>query len=403
VVAGTNAKTVRSEMPTLGEETNTVTVQGGDIPEVLKIGDVLRKPVYGRPLGATNPVLLLAQGQTIETIQQLQRLREAGFAVSMPHEAERKRGDHDRASAEPPKKQAVIPPNFAQRLDTAQHVRSALGTAVRGLFGLVSTGLTPDLREVLSASTLLATEVAADPQAVAALTHLRQCDDYTVEHSADVGILMVAIGRTMGMPDEDLRMLAMGGLLHDVGKQRLSLETLRKQGPLSPEEWVEVKKHPQFGQEILSQSMPECPESVVQVCVQHHERLDGSGYPYGLTKKDLHPHSLIAAVTDVFDATTAHRPYRRARAAREALMIVYGGRGTHFDPDVVTALIKLVGVYPVGTRVRLDSGECGVVLAPNPEDSTRPVVEIDTDRHGRPITAFHLSLKGATSRIVGTA
>lgn len=388
------------------QETPEVTVQGRDIPAVLRLGDVLRKPVYGKPLGSSRPVLLLAEGQKIETIAQLQRLREAGFQVSLPTDEIRekpKKAAVDEASEGPIKRASAVAPSFAARLETAQHLRSTLGSAVKALLSLVNCGLGPDLRELVSSSALLANEVAADPYAVSALTHLRQCDDYTVEHSADVGILMVAIGRTLGLPEETLRELALAGMVHDIGKQRIALETLKKQGPLTEDEWVEMRKHPEFGIEVLRESMPECPDGVLHVVRQHHERLDGSGYPHGLFRKDIHPYSLIASVSDVFDATTADRPYRRARAAREALMLIYGGRGTHFDPGIVTALIKLVGVYPVGTRVQLDSGEVGTVIAPNPEDSTRPVIEIEKDRHGRYVDPFQLSLKGSASKIVGVA
>lgn len=390
-------------MPSVEENAPEVTVQGRDIPAVLRIGDELRKPVYGKPLGSSTPVLLLAAGQRIETIAQLQRLREAGFEVSLPNEQLREKPQREKAdeAQEPVKKAAAIPPSFAQRLETAQHLRTTLGSAVKALLSLVNCGLGPDLRELVSSSALLANEVATDPYAVAALTHLRNCDDYTVEHSADVGILMVAIGRTMGMDENTLRDLALAGLVHDIGKQRIPDEMLKKQGPLTEEEWKLMKQHPEMGIEVLRESMPQCPESVLYVVRQHHERLDGSGYPNGLFKKDLHLHSMIAAVSDVFDATTADRPYRKARAAREALMLIYGSRGTHFDSNVVTALIKLVGVYPVGTRVQLDSGEVGTVVAPNPEDSTRPVVEVEKDRYGRYVDPFQLSLKGSSTKIVG--
>lgn len=385
------------------EDQPSVSVQGRDIPEVIRLGDILRNPIYGKPAGSSRPVLLLAAGQRIETVQQLQRLQDAGFRVSMPGATDSS-GDAgpNETEAKAPRR-AVVPAGFAQRLEAAQQLRSTMGSAVVKLLQVLECGGKPDLRELVSTSTLLVREVAADPYAVAALTHLRQYDDYTAEHSADVAILMVALGRTLGYPEEELRCLALTGLVHDVGKQRLPLEILNKQGPLSPEEWVEVRKHPEVGHELLLASVPQCPAPVLSAVLQHHERLDGSGYPYGLSRKDLHPYSLIAAVADVFDATTADRPYRPARPARESLMMVYESRGASFDPQVAMALIKLVGVYPVGTRVKLDSGEVGVVVAPNPDDTTRPVVEIHTGRRGQYLEPIQLSLQGSSSRIVGPA
>jgi HD-GYP domain-containing protein (c-di-GMP phosphodiesterase class II) len=139
------------------------------------------------------------------------------------------------------------------------------------------------------------------------------------------------------------------------------------------------------------------------VALQHHERIDGSGYPNCLKGDQIAVHSKIAAVADVFDAITSHRVYHRGRTAREALMIIYASRNTEYDMDAVLALVKLVGVYPVGTRVSLDSGEQGVVVAPNLEDSTRPVVEIDADQGGRSVAPYQLSLRGGSARIVGLA
>jgi HD-GYP domain-containing protein (c-di-GMP phosphodiesterase class II) len=137
------------------------------------------------------------------------------------------------------------------------------------------------------------------------------------------------------------------------------------------------------------------------VALQHHERLDGSGYPGRLTAADLHPYSRIVAVADTFDAMTSDRVYRRGSPPRRALLEIYRDRARRLDPEAIDALIKLIGVYPVGTRVLLTTGEHGVVVAPNPEDSTRPMVRIDRDSRGRALAApFTLSLKDDHRRAV---
>ncbi len=188
--------------------------------------------------------------------------------------------------------------------------------------------------------------------------------------------------------------------MHDVGKQRLPKELLAKPGALSPEEWEIVKQHPLRGQEILVEC-EDCPEAVLRVALEHHERLDGSGYPAGLHGDGLHPHSRIAAVANAFDALTADRVYRKALAPRQALMQIFSASRARFDAASVSVLVKLVGVYPVGTRVLLNTGESAVVVAPNPDDTTRPVIDIDRDHRGRSVgIPLRVELQTASYSIV---
>ena len=139
------------------------------------------------------------------------------------------------------------------------------------------------------------------------------------------------------------------------------------------------------------------------VALQHHERLDGSGYPYGCDRQTIHPISRLAAVADTFDAMTANRAYRKGMPARQAILELHSSRGNQLDSESVAALIKLIGVYPVGTRVVLAGGEQGTVVAPNPLDTTRPYVLVYHDRNGRPFRQpFTVSLQYSKSSIIGT-
>jgi HD-GYP domain-containing protein (c-di-GMP phosphodiesterase class II) len=379
---------------------------------VHRLGDVLSEAVYGQPHGARVPTLLLAAGQRIETERQLRLLREAGYRVLLPSESARST-EHSphvaQATAISDVSEAItdvgftqFQPQFAHRLEAATQVRQAATRAASDLMGRIWTGVPPDMKAMQEASSTLVSEVTADPQAVAALVFLLQCDDYTVEHSADVAILMVAIGRVLDVPLPELRILALGGLMHDAGKQRVPPGILDKPGKLSPAEFEEIRKHPQHGFDLLGECA-NCPQVVRTVALQHHERLDGSGYPAGLTQTELHPYSCIAAVADTFDAMTADRSYRKGQSPRQAVLELYGAAGKRLDTSAVQALIKLVGVYPVGTRVVLNAGQRGLVIAPNPNDSTRPAVLIDQDRNGRPVAApFVLDLSAGAGCIVGT-
>lgn len=437
--------------------------QAGRSTDLLKIGDLLGESVYRQPPGAAAPVLLLAAGQRIETALQLRQLREAGHPVALPLGSDlREASDcrrHPLVDSEPPdtrggtptggdsrgapprtlgrwwsrpasdSKQgsctdpglkmpaaaatpvsecatirfpAQLPNEFSERMMAAVQVQQAVTSAARELLGRVRTGTAPDMDALQQAGSTLVSQVTEDVHAVAALTFLHQCDDYTIQHSADVAILMVAIGRVLELPQSDLRVLALAGLMHDVGKQLVSPAILRKPGRLSGAEFAEMRKHPQYGFDLLS-GYPHCPEAVRLVALQHHERLDGSGYPSGLTGSALHPYSCIAAVADTFDAMTSDRIYRKSCPTRQAIIELYGARMRRFVPSVVEALIKLVGVYPVGTRVVLSTGERGVVISPNPDDTTRPSVLVDHDRNGcRLATRFVLSPQVEGCRIVGT-
>lgn len=369
----------------------------------LRIGDVLPEPLYGRPPGARQPVLLLAAGHRIESVAQLRRLQEAGFSVDLPLAAASsalQSPESDTSSASrtgsPPSLRAAI----QERAEAAARVRQVISGATRELMGRVREGGRPNIAALEAAGSALVSEVTGDAGTISALTHLRRCDDYTVEHSVDVAILMVAIAQVLGLPESELNAVAVAGLSHDVGKQRVPMAILQKAGRPTPAEFVELRRHPEHGFEILSQCA-QLHEAVPLVALQHHERIDGSGYPAGLCLDEIHPFSRIAAVADSFDAMTADRIYRKGCTARHAVLELYSMADKGLDARAVQALIKLIGVYPVGTRVTLDTGERGTVIAANPEDTTRPVVLIDQDGSGRNVaTPYALLLASGPHRVV---
>jgi putative nucleotidyltransferase with HDIG domain len=374
----------------------------------LRIGDVLDEPLYGQPPGAREPVLLLAAGHRIASVGQLRRLQAAGFPVDLPRVdlprvegpfppdlQEARRSATSSTSATPSLRAAI-----RERTEAALRVREVISGAARELLGRVRSGAAPNIEALEAAGSALVSEVSTDAGTIAALTHLRRCDDYTVEHSVDVAILMVAIAQVLGLREAELTEVAVAGLSHDVGKQRVPIAILNKVGSLTHEEFVELRKHPQYGYEILTEC-GQLNDAVALVALQHHERLNGSGYPAGLSHEQIHPYSRIAAVADSFDAMTADRIYRKGCSARQAVLELYSMADKALDQQAVHALIKLVGVFPVGTRVILDSGERGTVIAANPDDTTRPVVLIDQDRLGRNVaTPYAVPLSAGRHQVV---
>ena len=364
----------------------------------LRLGDVLDRSLFSRNGGGAAPLLLLARGQQIETVAQLEQLRQAGYRVEFPEGSRPSRGGT--AESQRGKRGGDAEEQFQHRTFVANRVREAIILATRSLMRRVSAGDSPAVAELLPACSSLTEQVAADPYALAALTYLTDCDDYTIGHSVDVSILMVAIARMLDYPAEELTTIALAGMLHDVGKQRLPPVILEKQGPLTPDEYAEVQQHPIYGHEILSRT-PGATGRPALVALQHHERLDGTGYPNGLSGAEMDNYSLLACVADTFDAMTTDRVYQPAVSAWRALAELHIKCRDQFDRTTVLALTKLVGVFPVGTRVRLDSGEVAVVVAPNPENTAAPVVKVERDKRGHALPwPFLLNLADHPRRIV---
>jgi HD-GYP domain-containing protein (c-di-GMP phosphodiesterase class II) len=207
--------------------------------------------------------------------------------------------------------------------------------------------------------------VGREPGPSLMMANVHNHDETTFYHSVNVCLLSLALGRSIGCNPETLRLLGTSALLHDIGRVVLPEVSLTKEGRLTNEEWAEVRLHPQEGaQAILAASGPG-QEVAAAVALEHHLRLDGQGYP-DLGEREPHLFSRIVAVADTYDAITSPRPYRTARTSLEALRVVLDGAGTAFDPDLSRAFLHLVGAYPPGSLLRLETGEV-VMVTPSPE------------------------------------
>lgn len=221
----------------------------------------------------------------------------------------------------------------------------------------------------------IAASIARNQSALTSILRLKSKDEYTYVHSVAVAALMINLGREVGGFDRDsLRDAGVAGLLHDIGKMAMPAEVLGKPGDLTSAEYSIMKTHTERGHHLLSQSR-DVPEMAFDVCLHHHERINGTGYPKRLKGSQITLVARMGAVCDVYDALTSNRPYKEAWVPNMALKTMFGSRG-HFDPDILTAFIRSVGIYPVGTVVRLRSEHLAVVTDINPADLTRPVVRI---------------------------
>lgn len=216
-------------------------------------------------------------------------------------------------------------------------------------------------------------------------------DHYIFSHSLNVTLYSLAIGMEMKLSPKELEMLGLGAILHDVGKMKVPEAILAKPGRLTEEEFEVIKNHAEDGFQML-RNIPELPLLVAHCAFQHHERLDGSGYPRRLAGDEIHKFALILGVADVFDAVTSNRVYRPAMLPHEGLEILFSGSGTLFDPKVVDAFRRAVAIYPVGLTVLLSDGRKGVVEGQNPGLSERPVIRI-LEENDQPVPAYQVDLK----------
>ena len=234
----------------------------------------------------------------------------------------------------------------------------ALRTAHRAL-ERVRAGDDLPMDAIRAAVEAMLADLANARDAVLEFSALRSASEYTYTHSVNVCVYSLLLARALGYAASDLRLVGMGALLHDVGKV-FCADLCAKEGPLTADEWVRMREHPVYGFEVLRRYR-ELHLFVAHMAFQHHERLDGSGYPRGISGEEILPCARIVAVADVYDALSADRPYAPARSPVEAMAEVMRAAGSGLDPDVVRAFVRRMAIYPTGTLVVLSDGYIGVV------------------------------------------
>ena len=320
----------------------------------------------------------------IEDAEQLRRVRASGVREVWIDIA---RGKDVAAGAAPVASSPLAPPSqpetaiaprpatLHEEMHRAARIIDKAGVAVQAMFADARMGRIIEARDALPLVEAISGSVDRHPSALVSLARLKTKDRYTFLHSVAVCALMVSLGRQLGLSDDEVRDAGLAGLLHDIGKIAIPPEVLNKPGALTADEFRHVVAHPQAGYDVLVGDAS-ISEIALDVCLHHHERMDGTGYPHKLAGEGISLFARMGAICDVYDAVTSDRPYKKAWEAAYAVQRMVEWRGNHFDPGVFNAFVKSVGIYPVGSLVRLRSGRLAVVMQHAPGALLTPTVKV---------------------------
>lgn len=309
--------------------------------------------------------------------------------------------------------QGVLPPGIAELLDplacspfqdaaftpnVALHMESAIARTIYNDTLKLSHKIASEARngiiDVDSAKPCIAdiySSLDRNHDALLGITKLRQADEYTYTHSVNVSIFAILLSKALGAPREIVLEIGLGALFHDFGKYYIPLEIINAPRKLTPEEFAVMKQHPSLGAQALTK-LADPSSSLVKIAKEHHEKFDGSGYPQGLSGNAISTVGALASIADIFDALTSKRAYKKPFPMSQALSIIYSLRGEAFAPTYVDQFVRVLGVFPFGTVVKLSDGRIGIVSQTATTHALRPKVTIIFDRKGRRIMAHEIDL-----------
>ena len=326
----------------------------------LKVGDTLAEAICSDY--AYN--VLLSEGTVIrqEHIDKLHALQAKGISFVMGS----------------PCDVSAISLDVLNKISDEQVRRAYLNTFMVGksLFESIQVESAVNIELVFESVDLLVEQMLCNDTLLLQLAAVRIIDDYTFSHIVNAALYTAAFGRCLNKSPQEIRDLCLAGLLHDMGKAKISPDILRKPGELTPAEFAEIKKHPQYGYDELSK-VRDINERVRQAALQHHERGDGTGYPRGLQGKEISLFARIIAIVDIYDALTSDRCYRGRILPHESVEVLMADCATdRLDAELVRTFLKHIALYPIGTDVTLSDGRIGRVTDIHPEIPLRPIIQI---------------------------
>lgn len=275
----------------------------------------------------------------------------------------------DKPPAPPP---AITLPDESER---ALRIKTRAKEAIGRLFDDARMGKSIETAEAQALVEDIAGSIGRHPHAFISLVRLKSADDYTWLHSVAVCALMMALARQLNLEPALVHQLGIAGLFHDLGKVGIPLSILNKPGKLTDEEFNIIKQHPVIGTQLLKESQ-QVSELVLDVCLHHHEKMDGTGYPQRLRAEQISVYAKMGAICDIYDAITSDRSYKKGWQPAEAIRKMAEWCDGHLDKNLFQAFVKTIGIYPTGSLVRLASGRLAVVIEQHPESLLTPKVMV---------------------------
>jgi putative nucleotidyltransferase with HDIG domain len=289
-----------------------------------------------------------------------------------------------------------------QEHERAKKVISSSKKAVISMFNDVRMGKAVNAESAMQCVDEIAASVARNEGALISLLRLKNKDDYTYMHSVAVSALMVVLAKELGLSEREVRQAGLAGLLHDIGKAAVPMDYLNKAGALTDEEFAVVRLHPERGYELMKQANI-TDEVALDVCLHHHEKMNGKGYPHQLQGDEISLFAKMGAVCDVYDAITSSRAYKPSWEPSQSLQRM-AQWNDHFDDTIFKAFVKSVGIYPIGSMVKLKSGRLAVVMDQSQKSLLQPIVKVFfsiTSQARIPVEVLDLSKPGFQDTVVG--
>jgi len=274
-------------------------------------------------------------------------------------------------------KKSINRPNVNNAKDEMKAAKVAFDEAETYITNMMATakmGAHVELEQLDPVINKLSSSILRNPNALLGLSRIRTMDKYTFEHSVSFSVLIMSFARSMGKDEEFIRLLGIGGLLHDIGKTLTPAHILNKPAKLTPDEFKIMKEHVVHSRNILEKTEGLSKISM-DVAVMHHEKFDGSGYPAGLKGDEISLAGQMSSIVDVYDALTADRCYHKGRQPAEALKFLLNGAGSHFNPSLVNQFVHSIGIYPVGCLVLLSNGYLAKVIEIK-GNMLKPIIEL---------------------------
>ncbi|MDD5175923.1 MAG: HD-GYP domain-containing protein [Sterolibacterium sp.] len=292
---------------------------------------------------------------------------------------------------------------LSEEVQRAARICAKATEAVQSMFQELRMGKAVSFNSANAFVDEISSSMHRNPRALISLARLKTLDNYTYMHSVAVCGLMMGLARQMSFKEDDVREAGLAGLFHDIGKAKLPMKVLNKPGKLTDEEFIIVKAHSTEGHKILEEGK-DINETLLNVCLHHHEKADGSGYPHRQKGEEISLLAKMCAVCDVYDAITSNRPYKLGWDPSESIRKMAEWSNGHFDKEIFQAFVKCIGIYPTGSLIRLTSGRLAAVLDQSEKSLLTPQVKAFYSTRSRTYIKpeiVDLSRHGILEKIVG--